>query len=62
MRVRPEGLVFYKILITTKLLKGKLTTKSDEYTLSIVDKFGNPKSISSKVADFNKEVSEKKYF
>ncbi|KAF7639526.1 AAA_23 domain-containing protein [Meloidogyne graminicola] len=34
----------------------KLTTKSDEFTLKIVDKFGNPKSISSKISDFNKEM------
>jgi len=33
-----------------------LTTKSDEFNLKIVDKFGNPKSLSSKIGDFNKEV------
>uniref|UniRef100_A0A914H4F5 Rad50/SbcC-type AAA domain-containing protein n=1 Tax=Globodera rostochiensis TaxID=31243 RepID=A0A914H4F5_GLORO len=35
---------------------GKLSTKSDEFTLKIVDKFGNLKSISSKICDFNKEM------
>uniref|UniRef100_A0A914N189 Rad50/SbcC-type AAA domain-containing protein n=1 Tax=Meloidogyne incognita TaxID=6306 RepID=A0A914N189_MELIC len=35
---------------------GKLTTKSDEFNLKIVDKFGNPKSLSSKIGDFNKEM------
>uniref|UniRef100_A0A183BMU1 AAA_23 domain-containing protein n=1 Tax=Globodera pallida TaxID=36090 RepID=A0A183BMU1_GLOPA len=34
---------------------GKLSTKSDEFTLKIVDKFGNLKSVSSKICDFNKE-------
>uniref|UniRef100_A0A183CNE7 AAA_23 domain-containing protein n=1 Tax=Globodera pallida TaxID=36090 RepID=A0A183CNE7_GLOPA len=35
---------------------GKLSTKSDEFTLKIVDKFGNLKSVSSKICDFNKEM------
>ncbi|KAL3106531.1 hypothetical protein niasHT_016653 [Heterodera trifolii] len=35
---------------------GKLSTKSDEFTLRIEDKFGNLKSVSSKISDFNKEM------
>ncbi|KAI1710175.1 AAA domain-containing protein [Ditylenchus destructor] len=35
---------------------GKTQTKSDEFTLVVTDKFGNNKSLSSKVADFNKEM------
>uniref|UniRef100_A0A915EDG1 Zinc-hook domain-containing protein n=1 Tax=Ditylenchus dipsaci TaxID=166011 RepID=A0A915EDG1_9BILA len=35
---------------------GKAKTQSDEFTLVVKDKFGNNKSLSSKVADFNKEM------
>lgn len=51
-------IIFFIIILKVKLniLKGKTTTKSDEYTLMITDKFGSEKSLSSKVADFNREL------
>ena len=55
-RAWPKGLViiYFSCFLLSRNLLSKLTTKSDEYTLKILDKHGNPMASSSKVSDFNR--------